>query len=155
MSILAIDPGTTRSAWVHLSASGTVVEHGIEPNDVVRDRVCNARAMGMTILVEMLESYGMRFVGAETWDTAVWIGRFVEASGGTVILRPHSDVKLHLLGARRGKDPDVIAALRDRYGGAGCKGTKAAPGPLYGIHADEWQALALAVTFLDERRAAA
>jgi hypothetical protein len=59
-------------------------------------------------------------------------------------------VKLHLCGSSRAKDPNVRTALLDRFGGAGAKGTKAAPGPLYGIAADLWSALAIAVTWTDQ-----
>jgi hypothetical protein len=45
----------------------------------------------------------------------------------------------------------VRASLIDRFGPYKEKaiGKKATPGPLFGIHADEWSALAIAVTWYD------
>jgi len=48
-------------------------------------------------------------------------------------------------------DSTIRQAMLDRYGPGREKaiGKKKSPGPLYGIRKDEWQALALAVTFFD------
>jgi len=62
---------------------------------------------------------------------------------------PRRDVKLALCNSARAKDGDVRRAIMERFGGSECKGTKAAPGPLYGIKADEWQALGVCLTFAD------
>jgi len=47
--------------------------------------------------------------------------------------------------------------LIDRYGGVGGKraaiGLKASPGPLHGVSKDVWAALAVAVTYADQRAA--
>jgi len=60
-------------------------------------------------------------------------------------------VKMHLCGQARAKDANIRQALIDRFGGAAAIGRKAAPGPLYGISGDVWQALGLAVTWWDRR----
>ena len=59
------------------------------------------------------------------------------------------DVLLHLFGRRNVPKADALVrrAMLDRFGGDGAKGTKKAPGPLYGFHADCWAALAVAVTW--------
>jgi hypothetical protein len=59
---------------------------------------------------------------------------------------------LQLCGSSRANDATIRQALLDRYGPGREKavGTKANPGPLYGIKADLWQALALAVTYSDQ-----
>lgn len=147
--ILAIDPGTTQSAWV-LYADGTVWDRGIAPNEDVLARLRSVHwAWCPTLVIEMVSSYGMRYVGAETYETCVWIGRFLEAYDHDVQRITRPEVKTHLLGSPRGKDPDVIAALKDRFGGESAKGTKNAPGPLYGVKGDIWAALAVAVTWAD------
>jgi hypothetical protein len=80
----------------------------------------------------------------------VWVGRFIEMSVADAALMPRKDVKLHLCGQTRAKDSNIRAALIDRFGGKEkAIGKKASPGPLYGLKADAWQALALAVTWLD------
>jgi hypothetical protein len=156
--ILALDPGTTQTAWVLWS--GSVIErvagHGITANEELLDTiVVTAVYSGASVLaVEMIASYGMP-VGREVFETCVWIGRFIQAWSP----RPHRlvyrrDVKLELCGSARAKDPNVRQALLDRVG---AQGTKKAPGPTYGLKADEWAALGVAVTAakLLERKEAA
>lgn len=150
--ILAIDPGPERSAYVVYDGA-RVVEHAIAPNrDVLL--VVGYRDLGATrLVVEMIASYGMA-VGHEVFETCIWIGRFMERWMGPVERLVRRDVKMHLCGNNSAKDSNVRAALLDKFGPGKKKavGTKANPGPLYGIKADEWAALALAVTF-DETRA--
>lgn len=155
--IFAIDPGTTRSAWVEY-ADGQLSEawaldasHGILPNEdlvaYLRTRDFDCRP-GITVLIEKIESYGMA-VGEEVFTTVMWVGRFIEALHPTkVVLVPRKHVKLTLCGSMRAKDPNIRQALIDRWG-EGWKGTKAAPGPLYGIAGDEWSALAVAVAYAE------
>ena len=53
------------------------------------------------------------------------------------------------------KDTNIRQALIDHYGGSKAEaiGVKAKPGPLYGIKADEWSALAIAL-YVEGRRPA-
>ena len=150
--IFAIDPGTTRSAWVRYNPETQVlVDLGIQDNHGMladlRDRwaVDDSKT---TVLIEKIESYGMA-VGEEVFTTVMWVGRFIEALHPTpVVLVPRKHVKLTLCGSMRAKDPNIRQALIDRWG-EGWKGTKAAPGPLYGIAGDEWSALAVAVAWAE------
>lgn len=152
-AIVAIDPGTTQSAIVEMKA-GVVTYHNRQSNDWVLGylRSIHDWRYQPTIVIEMVESYGMRFVGEETYETCVWVGRFIQVLQPLPVERlRRSDVKLHLLGARRGKDPDVRTALVERFGGkAIAVGTKAMPGPLFGVTRDRWAALAVAVTWADQ-----
>ena len=61
--------------------------------------------------------------------------------------------KAVLCGTARAKDPNVHQALIDMYGGSmkAAKGTKKAPGPLYGVKSHIWSALAVAVAWAKER----
>ena len=150
--VFGIDPGPTRSAWFILDIEGAPLHWALEPNDAVRDR-CRLIAddtLSWRVVIERIESFGMT-VGAETFDTAVWVGRFMECVGPErVTLRSRRAVKLDLCGHVRAKDPDVRQALIDRFGGKDIAiGRKANPGPLYGVHADCWSALALALTYRD------
>ena len=154
--ILAIDPGNTESAYVVMTDAGQVSWFGKLPNEqlLALDVLVHGKH---DLAIEMIASYGMP-VGREVFETCVWIGRFVEAhKNGPHALVYRRDVKLHLCGQARAKDGNVRQALIDRWGGKGkAIGKKATPGPLYGISADVWQALAVAVTFADtrDRRAA-
>lgn len=150
MYLLAIDPGPVESAWVLYDTVNKVpIEWDKQPNENIARHIDNANGL----VIEMIASYGMA-VGAEVFETCVWIGRFLaqwdEAYDTNTrarrILRP--DVKLHMCNSRRAKDSEVRQRIIDIYGPGKDKavGLKASPGPLYGMRADCWQALALAIT---------
>lgn len=153
MIVLAVDPGFTQSAWVlYNTESGLPYDTGLEENVQVRQRMMDLRAD--VLVLEMIACYGMA-VGAEVFETCVWIGRFQETwdrtHSGPVELLYRRQVKLHLCGVASAKDPNVRQALIDRFGPGKAKaiGLKAKPGPLYGFKADLWAALAVAVTWGD------
>jgi hypothetical protein len=159
LSVLAIDPGTEQSAWVHLR-EGAVVRFGLEPNRVVRRRCEEAQTWGIdAVAIEMVASYGLP-VGSEVFDTVVWIGRFLESlircniPETDIVLMKRQEVKLHLCHSPKANDATIRQALIDRYGPGKEKavGVKANPGPLYHIKADIWSALAIAVTHWDARK---
>jgi len=59
-------------------------------------------------------------------------------------------VKNELAGTARAKDGQIRNVLIDRWGGKDVAiGNKKQPGPLFGVTADCWQVLAIAVTFSD------
>lgn len=151
MTILAIDPGTTQSAWLVLDDHPTAF--GIWENQRLVDALDGdefSHAIGTTV-IEKVESYGMA-VGADVFETVYWSGQFAHASPVTVYRLPRRDVKLHLCGSARAKDANIRQALIDRWGGKEqAIGTKKTPGPLYGIAKDVWAALACAITFRERR----
>lgn len=156
--IIAVDPGTVESAFVVLDVHGQPARHGKHANGDLRDHLRDwaCACPGAELVVEMIASYGMP-VGREVFETCVWIGRFIEAwvaAGGVHALMYRREVKLHLCGQARAKDPNVRQALLDRFGPGKERavGTKKQPGPLYGIAGDEWSALAVAVTHADGGR---
>jgi len=155
--ILAIDPGSSHSAIVvydHRTRLPTA--HARLPNADVIARITDARTVGVErVVVEMIASYGMA-VGAEVFETCVWVGRFIQAADHSWLPADRiyrREVKMHLCGHARAKDTNVRQALIDLYGPtkAEAVGTKMAPGPLYGFRADEWAALAVARTYADTR----
>ncbi len=153
MTILAIDPGSERSAWVTLE-SGFPVEHGKVANEALLQRLRMADPDRVPLAIEMIASYGMA-VGREVFETCVWIGRFQEAwesRGGTTQLIYRREVKLHHCHSAKASDSNIRAALIDRFGPGKDRavGTKASKGPLFGIKADAWSALAIALTVYDE-----
>ena len=160
MTLLAIDPGTTRSAWVNV-VGDVLLGFGILPNEQLLTwfRVLDHPVEeGIDqVVIEKVESYGMA-VGAEIFETVFWSGRFAEAAEPLSVHRiGRKAVKLHLCGDTRAKDSNIRQALIDRYGGVEGKraavGLKASPGPLYGVSKDVWAALAVAVTYADQRGA--
>jgi hypothetical protein len=156
--ILAIDPGTENSGWVKLRRDGEVVDFGITDNVALvamLDREMHPFACEVELLaIEMIASYGMP-VGSETFETCVWIGRFIEKNHGKYS-RAYAkvyrkDVKLHLCQSPRAKDAMIRQALIDRYGPGKEKaiGQKKCPGPLYGVTKHVWAALAVGCYALD------
>ena len=144
-SVLAIDPGSARSAWLRFDG-GRPQGFGITANDILV-RALRTGGLPDVVVIEKIESYGMA-VGAEVFDTAWWSGRFAEAAARVpVVMLPRRAVKLALCGDSRAKDANIRQALIDRFGGSAAIGRKVAPGPLYGISRDVWSALAIAVTY--------
>lgn len=159
--ILAIDPGNTESGWVIIDAdTREPLQFGKSPNDVVLGH-CYGDLEWDDVVIEMIGAYGMP-VGAEVFDTCVWIGRFVEAAiaatGSLTAVEPQLvkrlPVRIHHCHSPKAKDSNVTRALVDRfapgqpnYG----KGTKATPGWFHGFYKDIWQAYALAVYAADTR----
>lgn len=155
MKVLAIDPGSTNSAYVVLVDGSAISEFGKIPNADLRERVIallDASAVDVTAC-EQIRSYGMP-VGAEVFDTVEFSGRLHEIAvvrGASWLYVPRLDVKMHACHAPNASDSNVRQALVDRFGGKeSAVGSKKTPGPLYGVTGDVWQALALAVTVGDK-----
>lgn len=159
MLIIAIDPGTSKSAFVELD-DAAVLRHGIQENAALLEYIRDQGASNSACLaVEMVACYGMA-VGAETFETVYWIGRFIEAweraSGRTATRIFRKDIKLHFCGSARAKDANIRQAIIDRYGPGNelAIGKKKNPGPLYGVASHEWSALAVGVYHGDVSRTA-
>jgi hypothetical protein len=141
--MLAIDPGTTESAYVAYSA-GRIQRFGKVPNQELLDLLPVFREdYGPDVAIEMIASYGMA-VGREVFETCLWVGRFIERlQRGQVRLVYRNEVKSHVCHSMRAKDGNIRQALIDKLGPPGKKKT---PGPTYGISGDVWAALGVAVT---------
>ena len=154
-TILAIDPGNARSAWV-LRKGESILNKGIDENKSLAVLLADDQTFSEAdhLAVEMIASYGMA-VGAEVFETCVWIGRFIQAWGRDYSLVYRKDVKLHLCGTTKAKDANIRQRLIDLHGPGkeAAIGTKRSPGPLYGVRADEWAALAVAITAESQLRA--
>ncbi len=152
--ILAVDPGNKESAIIALADDcSRIHDHLYADNNKCLEYIASVGKLDMTrmMAIEMIACYGMP-VGAEVFDTCVWIGRFVQAYGGSVTPVFRKDVKLHLCGQTRAKDGNVRQAILDRFGGkAAAMGKKAAPGPLYGMRGDLWAALGVGITYLETK----
>jgi hypothetical protein len=142
--ILAVDPGTTESAFVEWD--GAIQAHGLLANSLLLPWIREEGVEVADILVlEKVESFGMP-VGKEVFETVFWCGRFAEAWQGRFEQLSRRDVKLHICGHARATDSNIRQALIDRLGPIG---TKKTPGPLYGVKGHEFSALAVAITYYD------
>lgn len=160
-SVLAIDPGTEQSAWVHLR-DGVPVRFGLDANRVVRRECEYAQTLGLDgVAIEMVASYGMP-VGREVFETVFWIGRFFDSltrcniPEDKITRIERMQVKNAICHSSKANDSSIRQALIDRFGGKEkAVGNKAKPGPLYGLKADLWAALAVGVTWLEMNKGAA
>lgn len=157
MNILAIDPGTEQSGWCSYHAETGVIGAGVKPNDIMLDEIRYSCAD--VLALEMVASYGMA-VGRDVFETVRWIGRFQQTwkRPDDAMLIYRRDIKLHLCNSAKAKDANIRQALLDmfpRTGGGKTPqiGTKAQPGPLYGVASHAWSALALAITCEHQLRA--
>lgn len=160
MQVIAVDPGNTASAYAHIDADYRPLAIGKAPNADVLVWLANLADEVQTsavFAIEMVASYGMP-VGADVFETCVWIGRFAEAidmgidHNAETMLVYRRDVKLNLCGTSKAKDANIAQALVDRFAPGVAnrgKGTMKAPGWFRGFHSDIWAAYALAVTVLD------
>lgn len=150
MKILAIDPGPEHSAYVIWDGARRGSAE-ILPNLTMAALVggCAQQSDIDHLVIEKIACYGMA-VGAETFETCVWTGRFIQAwaaeRDGAQSRIPRLDIKVHLCKSAKAKDANVRQALIDRFGKPG---TKKEPGPLFGITSHCWAALAVAVTAHD------
>lgn len=144
MRILAIDPGTTESAYVSW-CDNKLAAAEVLPNEAMLNYLTCATPLWEVMAIEMVASYGMA-VGKEVFETCVWIGRFFERCTPDPSLIYRREVKLHHCGSPRAKDANVRQALIDKYG---APGTKRNPGLTYGLKSHLWQAFAIA-TYVSE-----
>jgi hypothetical protein len=170
--LLAIDPGTTESAYVIVDATLRPVEFQKISNGELLSRIEGApdsrtRWSELTsCAIEMPEGIGMA-TGSEIFHTCRWVGQYQHAwrfswddatrwqdeargRGEALELISRKRVKLHLLGktSRLGRTADsaVRLALIAKHGGQDCI---KAGGELHGVYGDCWAALAVAHTFLE------
>ena len=156
--ILAIDPGNEYSGYVvlivHEDKSIYVVDKGKVQNTHIFHVMDKYMKNSCEIAIEMIASYGMA-VGKEVFETCVWIGKFIrhaEIVGITPTRIYRLQEKMCLCHSTKAKDSNIVQALVDRF--APCqpnmgKGTKKNPGFFFGFKKDIWQAMAVAVTYLE------
>lgn len=137
--IFAIDPGTHESGFC-LYDEGKVISSGVMDNHDLLRVVADDRSD--VLAIEKVVSYG-RAVGQEVFDTCEWAGRFRQVWGcpdeTLSVTRLQVKQALGLKGSA--DDAKVNARLREVIGE---KGTKANPGPTFGVTSHAWAALGVA-----------
>jgi len=149
--ILAIDPGSTESAYVFLDEKLNPKSFGKIPNEEILE-ILWAEGGTNRIAIEMVASYGMA-VGKDVFETVFWIGRFWEAAGSVDKTRIYrKEEKMNLCHSMKAKDSNITQALIDRFASGvrnKGKGTTKEKGFFYGFAADVWQAYAVGITYHD------
>ncbi len=179
MKIFAIDPGSEKSSFVIWDpVQDIILEHGLDVGNPVLIQRVRVLEEQMHLVIERIASQGM-IVGQETFDTAEFVGALGEAYIHKYLVHKilRRVVKLGCCGDSRAKDCNLRQFVIDRFGGQHkaiggekcpkCKGKgwfgagrqecpacngakwKNPPGKLFGISADEWQAMALAIYFYE------
>lgn len=152
--ILAIDPGTTESAYVlaeYPSMKPFLFDKISNDEMIVMIRnICFGYDL-IASAVERFASYGMP-TGQETIDSIAWAGQFQRElinDGCEPLMIFRRQEKQCICHDMRANDATIRQALIDRFAygvpNKG-KGTKKEPGFFYGFRADVWQAFAIAVT---------
>lgn len=155
MPIVAIDPGSTESAFVVWDGVA-ILRFGKIPNEFV---IANLHSPGTAFcdadycVIEQIRGFGFT-AGNELFDTCIITGRFMEAFGPLQTeLMPRKTAVTHLCGTSKGGDKDVREAIIYRFGGKEkAIGSKRKPGLLYGIAGDTWAALAVAICWWDRAK---
>lgn len=154
MPILGIDPDPLGGTWVLIDDKGQVIKRG---SDVVH-AICAwwpTLFINASVAIEMPASYGMA-VGVDVFETCEVVGRLHQSARERdmpVWRYYRNTIKNHLCHASNANDANIRQSLIDRYGPGKelAIGKKSDPGPLYGFAADDWAALAVAVTHLDRQ----
>lgn len=139
MIVLAIDPGNGQSGVVRFDGERVLYAGVIENPDVLK---IIADDNSDVLALELFVATNQR-LGNESIETIHWGGRFHQASGDpdSVMLIPRAQVKRALGLGHRDGDKQVRAKLVELVGE---KGTKASPGPCYGVSSHAWAALGVA-----------
>jgi len=152
MKILAIDPGQKKSGWVLFDTDyKKILDSGIDDNELLLKKI---KLDYDVLCIEMIASYGMP-VGQTTFETCLWVGRFIQQSVLSKIdynlYYKKIDINPTICFSNKAKDSNIRQSLIDMFTPSGGGktpqvGTKSQPGPLYGISSHKWAALAVAVT---------
>ena len=146
-AILAVDPGSSQSAWVWLDPD-RIVDHAKEAN---ADVLAMLRIIGGTVVIEDI-SPRQQPLGKEVADTLRWIGRFMEAAqrhAAVHLITRQAVTAYHIDGGTKDADKRIRAAIIERYGGGN---PVKRDHVLHGITADQWSALAIGLAFQDGAR---
>ena len=153
MKIFAIDPGNEFSAYCIMDDEYKLDSFAKLPNRELMEVLLNRLDDVDLVVIERMQSYG-NIVGKEVFITCEWIGRFSQEAERKVEVNYifRSEEKLYICGNPRAKDANIRAALIERFAKfdfKNGKGTIKKKDVFYGVTADVWAAVAIAVTKLD------
>lgn len=169
--VFAIDPGNEQSAWCIMTDNYDLVDFGKQENHEVMnvlEKNINHTKIGILktgykileqvdhVVIERMMNYSNN-VGQSVFVTCEWIGRFsqVAEQHTQVDYIFRKDEKMYLCQTMKANDSAIRHALIDRFAKfdkVNGKGTKKNPDVFYGVRADCWSAIAIAVTFLDMQK---
>lgn len=166
MRLLAVDPGTNKSAYCMMTESCMPISAGDVDNDTVLRLVEEGEYDRMAI--ECMESRAGAMIGKSTYETCIWIGRFMQVAmqrGKPVAKVYRSEEKSLLIPSKKNKLPPLpegIGATTDakirasliakyaKHDKKNGKGTRHDKDVFYGFQGDMWAAFAVGVVHLDK-----
>lgn len=179
-NILAIDPGTTQSAYAGMREDYSLIAAADVDNDVVLNLISLG---GYDVLViECMEARTFfnskndgkkrppQKIGNETYETCYWIGRFMEAAlraGMDVQRVTRGEEKSRIIPTKKNKlpplpepvpkgtDPQIRAGLIQRFAKfdkRNGRGKAKEKDVFYGFAGDMWSAFAVGVVYLDREK---
>lgn len=156
MKIFAIDPGNIQSAYCVMDDEYHLLNFAKLPNREVLTKLNEWCEQVDEVVIERVASYGLA-VGREVFETCEWIGRYTQAVDDKLPVSYvyRKDEKITICGNMKAKDANIRQALIDRFAKFDLKngkGTKKNPDYFYGVSADCWAAIAVAVTYLDMKK---
>lgn len=176
MRLLAIDPGTTESAYAGMNDDYSIIAAAKVPNQNIIDLIMLGGYDALVIecmeprLLNARKDAPPQMIGAETYETCYWIGRYMEAANrrGMDVHRVYrSEERKRIIPTKRNKlpplpapapktaDAQIRAALIQRFARfdkKNGKGSKKRRDVFYGFKADMWNAYAVGVVYLDKQR---
>lgn len=170
MRLLAIDPGTTQSAYAMLNEDYSLVSAAKVENEVLLTLVKDGEWDEMAIECMEARHVVNGVIGSETYDTCYWIGRYEQVAhdrGKPVHRIYRTQERTRLIPTKKNKlppHPDTVGqgadsqiratlirrfAKHDKKNG---KGKAAHKDVFYGFAKDMWSAFAVGVVHLDMER---
>lgn len=176
--ILAVDPGTDMSAYCVMQPDYSVISAAKVPNEELHSLI--ARGGMDELVIECMEPRFLggektqgQMIGSETYETCIWIGRFMELamrmdmpvhrvyrSEERSRLIPTKKNKLPALPENTGQTADakIRASLIQRFAKhdkKNGKGNAKNKDVFYGFKGDMWSAFAVGAVHLDRARESA
>lgn len=177
MKIMAIDPGTTESAYVILDDQYQILSADKVGNDVILSIIADAPGLDAVIIEDIEPRYSSTdrsaagaVMGQSTIETIKAFGRFSWQASlrglmvGSIFRR---DERSCLIPTKKNGLPPLpenapkhadgqirVSLVRRfaRHDKERGRGTMANPDTFYGFHGDMWQAMAVGVTWLDREK---
>lgn len=177
MKIMAIDPGTTESAYVIMDDQYQIFNADKVGNDVILSIIADAPGLDAVIIEDIEPRYSSTdrsaagaVMGQSTIETIKAFGRFSWQASlrglmvGSIFRR---DERSCLIPTKRNGLPPLpetapkhadgqirVSLIRRfaRHDKERGRGTMANPDTFYGFHGDMWQAMAVGVTWLDQAK---
>ena len=172
MQILAIDPGTTRTAYCMMTEAPSVISAADVENEIVL-RLVEDRDYDQMV-VECMEARNLsaagQAIGQSTYETCIWIGRFIQAAAirGKPVARVYrSEERSLLVPTKKNKLPQppkgtgsttdakiraTLIALFAKHDKKNGKGTRRNKDMFYGFQGDMWAAFAVGYTYLEKQK---